>query len=328
MSIILLTIPETSADWPEWLDQQLMGSTLVHLIDELQLLSSTVAPKASDSAADQNQTEATTSEVTLADIADAEQLNQVLESGTSAFTINQFQLLFGHPELLLDLQQRILESGGEFWRRFELPTEMQAMSGRILQKLDLRESPRSSNARPASPGGAASTAGPQGDRRKLMWLASSLVAVLLLIGMLQLMPEVAQPAGLSNPALFTAEVQSAQEWFDLVAAAGQTWQTEQHLDAEQLLQALSETSEACDRLIANPHPVLNSAQQTWFVTKCQNWKTKLDETHAALSAGELSFQEAKAQADGIMSKLVTVLQAGPAPEDLQAALRRSTAIVL
>jgi hypothetical protein len=138
MSIILTTIPESSADWPAWLDRQLMQFRLVDLIEELQLLSSTPNTETmSGTSANASQTEVAVAELTLADIADAEQMNQVLESGTSAFSVTQFQLLFGHPELLLELQQWILESGSEFWQRFESSPEMQAMSDRILQRLKL-----------------------------------------------------------------------------------------------------------------------------------------------------------------------------------------------
>lgn len=306
MSITLLTIPESSADWPAWLDRQLMEFRLLDLIEELQLLKS--EPNSEPNAA-ANQTP-----VTLANVVDTDQQARVLESGTSVLSVPQFQLLFGHPLLLLELQERILEAGGEYWNRFGLSPELQAMSDRILKKLDLSADTQSSDFGSAAQSGPASSAGPRGNRRKLMWLASSLAAVLLMISFLQRTPELAEPTGLSNPALLAADVQTAQQWFDLVADAGKMWQTEPHQNSEQLLQALSETSEACGRLIANPHPILDAAESAWFVTKCQNWKTKLDDTYAALTTGDLSFLEAKTQADGIMNKLVTVLQAGPQPE--------------
>ena len=90
------------------------------------------------------------------------------------------------------------------------------------------------------------------------------------------------------------------------------------MDEDKLLSSIGDVSDACQVLIDNPHAILTDSERSWFVQKCQNWKTKLDVTATDLRSGALSFEDARTQADGIMAKLVDVLNAGPSVEDLQA----------
>jgi len=299
MSITLTTIPEQAADWPKWLDQQLMELRLSDLVDELNLIN----PPDNRSA------------VSLDQVITDSQREQVLQSGTAALSLEQFRVLLGHPETLLDLQEQVLEFGGDYWNQFPPSTEVQHLSTAVFDKLNLP--PNEAQPLESSPSVAAPVdSNPSTRRSRLTWIVATIAAALLAVTVYQLQPGPAN--GLGNPALLTANAESAQEWFDAVAEAGQEWSTQDLQNSSELLTAIQETSEACGQLIANPNPVLNPAERAWFVQKCQNWKTKLDDTYAALSSGDLSYADAKTQADGIMTKLVDVLKAGPAPEDLNA----------
>jgi hypothetical protein len=80
----------------------------------------------------------------------------------------------------------------------------------------------------------------------------------------------------------------------------------------------------CELLIQAPPAILADApltpkapgdpvnQAEWFVAKCRKWKGDLDATLVKLESGTLDFPAAQAEADKILMKLVTVLQAGPA----------------
>ncbi|MEZ6130831.1 MAG: hypothetical protein R3C59_19345 [Planctomycetaceae bacterium] len=288
MSITLTTIPEQTADWPKWLDRQLMEFRLSDLVDELNLINPL-----------DNR-----SPLSLDKVITDSQRDQVLQSGTAALSLEQLQILLGHPETLLDLQELVLEFGGDYWNQFPPSSDIQNLSAAVFEKLN--QSADSGQSPDVVRPGQVVSSSPRG---RLTWILTTIAAVLLAVTVYQMQPMV--PTGLSNPALLTANAESAQEWFDAVADAGQQWSTQDLSDTPKLLAAIQETSDACGRLIANPHPVLNGEERDWFVQKCQNWKTKLDDTHAALLAGNLNYDDARQQANGIMTRLVDVLKAGP-----------------
>jgi len=296
MTITLTTIPDTTADWPNWLDRQLVGARLGDLVEELRV--SGAAPESKSATLDQ--------------ILTANQQQNVLTSGTSVFSTEQFRCLFGNPDALLQLQERVLEADREFWRSVPRADAVAFQSNRVFGSLNLQSTDSNQLATDTT------DSTPTRSGHGMFWLVSTVAAALLAVTIWQNQANVGEHNGLANPALASMEVESAQQWFDAVADAGAEWEQHDELDKDELLASIKDVSDACQKLIDNPNSVLEDAERKWFVQKCQNWKTKLDDTYADLQSDSLSLEDARTQADGIMTKLVNVLKAGPSEEDLEA----------
>lgn len=292
MTLTVITIPDNTADWPGWLDAQLVGCSLMDLVDELRLV-----------------TDSEPAEPLLA-IVTPQQLLEVLGSGTSVFSIEQFRCLFGNPAGLLQLQEQILENGSAYWDRLGRSEKSVLQSNRVFEAV-MQRAPSTMP--------SANTSASFSQRRRGWFLGATAVAVALLAVMLwQSDPGSDATWGLSDPALLSSNAETAEDWFRAVAVAGEQWSGRDLSDQKQLLSSISDVSIACQQLIDNPSRVLSPAEKSWFVMKCQNWKTKLDVTAADIQDGKLTLEAGRSQSTAIMAKLVAVLKAGPSDADLEA----------
>ncbi|MCA9082036.1 MAG: hypothetical protein KDA58_15850, partial [Planctomycetaceae bacterium] len=98
MSLVLSTIPEQPADWPEWLEQELVGQRLAELIAELQTIHGATAE----------------APLSLSQIC-GDQLADVAERGLQVLSPQQMQQLLKSPAALLELQEHVLIEGGAYW---------------------------------------------------------------------------------------------------------------------------------------------------------------------------------------------------------------------
>jgi hypothetical protein len=93
-----LCLPDDRSEWPAWLEQQLMGYNLTTLCRQLVTLGGKHPPQ-----------------LTLSELL-GNQRDTVLEQGLSVpLSDGQIQRLVQNPALLLELQELILEEGGEYW---------------------------------------------------------------------------------------------------------------------------------------------------------------------------------------------------------------------
>lgn len=289
MTIRLLTIPDDPAKWAAWLEEQLVGLHLRELVEELRL----------DPELKQQ------SELPLSKLLDKDQQSGIVRHGLSATSLENIQALLANPGSLLELQEKVLEAGQPYWERQPGSQEVQESVDRVRNRL--RIAPSSKN---ASDGMSPERSGRSKSRTMLGWIA--LASAALVIGVFA-WPQQSGSSGriLGTPGLLADNVSSSSEYFERIAKAGNTWFDQTPRNSEDLAALLKEVSSDCEILINAPHEALTEDERTWFVTKCQNWKEKFDQTLASLEVGDLTFDDARAESDKVMLKLIQVLNAGP-----------------
>ncbi|MEO2018062.1 MAG: hypothetical protein ABGZ53_27230 [Fuerstiella sp.] len=292
MTVHVLTIPDDHSQWADWLEQQLVGLHLHELVDELQVVRE----------ADSEATESNSLQLVLS----TEQLRAVAESGLSRLGVTKVQQILQHPDCLLELQEHLLVNGGKYWNSIERSDDLLSAVERVRYRTEASIQAAESGEKSVSAPTSATATG----RRQIGWLLST--AAVLFVGVM-VWQQQPSPSGrvLGLAGLLANNVTSSAEYLNRIADAGEAWFGQTPRDSSDLIVLLREVSQDCQILIDADHQALTSSEREWFVTKCRNWKTKFDETLANLESGQLTFDEARSQADTVMMKLVTVLREGP-----------------
>ena len=97
MNLIALDLPDEIIDWTPWLEQHLVGVHLRDLVQQLEAI------------------QATPNQPMKLDTVLANNLDAVLLNGLNALDERQVVTLVRYPRLLIELQQLVLERGGEYW---------------------------------------------------------------------------------------------------------------------------------------------------------------------------------------------------------------------
>ena len=293
MTIRILTIPDDQTQWPGWLEQQLVGSHLRELIEELRIV------QESDSSLSGN--------MPLGEILTNKQMSGIADSGLASIGITSIQQLLGNPDALLDLQEHVLINGGSYWQAVPVDLELTASVERVRGNLSASCGDKQPAPKPNSVDGEVQQ---KTNRRLFAWLASAAAILLAGVVLWRLQPH---PSGhiLGSPGLVANNTSSAAEYLQRIAAAGGQWFVQKPQDVASLISLLEDTSNDCQILINARHEALSPDQREWFVTKCLKWKGEFDATLAALKSGAITFDAAQSRANQTMEKLVKVLNAGP-----------------
>ncbi len=288
MNYRMLEIPDEPSRLADWLERELVGPNLGHLVQEL-----TVVHRG-------NLIDATSRD--LESWLGGERAS-VLQSGLTGLPAARLRSLFGQPELLLALQELILTDGGEYWQQLlqNEPAWVDATE-RVRTKL-FGNMPNSSDAvMPLSQPGA---------RHRAQWLGP-LVAVaaviLLAVGIAVWRHTRPNPTwGWNRSDLLTASDLSPREYLESLATAGQAWFDRRPADNAGLAQRIRELRQGCDRLIAHNHPSLSPVDRDWLVQRCRDWRTKFDQQLFALEQGT-EPESVRTEMDQIVKQLVAKLQ--------------------
>lgn len=288
MKSCLVDIPDDPSDWPHWLDRQLVGCELGHLVDELRLVVPT------------NETQSSPSLATLC----GDQMMGILMAGCSALSDSQLRSLLRNPELLLELQERVFTEGGDYWqsvpRTEEHLTLAKAQWSNVSELLDQVPSPTP----------AKEKAEPKVVSRRLVHYVMALAAVLVVgVGTWYTLSQQSTPAGwgFDRAGLLTADM-TPRQYFDQLADAAGDWFNKRPETREALALRLQEFSDGCQTLIDAEHPQLSKEDRTWLVDRCRSWKGKIDGYVADLSAGESSAIRVREKADDTVRQLMETLQ--------------------
>ena len=289
MTLHLLSIPEQPSALSTWLEAQLVGLYLTDLVDELSVV---------------REREGENKSIPLADLLTPADIQNVSSSGLGSLDEDQLIQLLVNPQCLLELQEHVLEKESSFWSHVTRSDEHLGAIQRVETNL------RSAIEQPGIEAALTpSISGRKVDRRLLGILLMATVFVFA-IGLWMQKP---LPSGrvLGLPGLTVNNVASSTEYLNRIADAGQTWFDSPATNKDELIVSLREVSSDCQILIDAQHEALTTGEQKWFVAKCENWKTKFDQTLTSLEQDTISFAEAQTQADAIMQKLVNVVRAGP-----------------
>jgi hypothetical protein len=304
MTVHIITIPDDQTQWPGWLEQQLVGSHLRELIEELRIVTS---GNGSDPVVGEvSQPPSRAVAAPLGEILTQEQLTEIAQSGLAAVSASTIRKLLAIPDALLDLQEYVLINGSSHWQNLPVDRQLQTSVERGRMKLNAVIDDHQLPGRPAP----ISSGTKKTNRRSLAWIASA--AALLLVGVLlwRMQPH---PSGriLGTPGLLANNTSSSAEYFQRIAAAGQTWFDEQPADEATMIVLLEQTCKDCQILIDARHEALTAEERDWLVTKCRKWQGDLEQTLTSLKSGKINLETAQADADLIMQKLVNVLKSGP-----------------
>ncbi len=283
MTVQILAMPDSHNDRVTWLEQQLCGVQLADLIDELYV----VQDVADDGSAEQ----------TLDALLPPDQLAQVVRSGLATLSETQLLSLLRNPSSLLELQEKLLYSNGDRWQVAgddEFQSSIERVAERLTGEISATQAVKS----------------PTSSARRMV-MAVSTIAAVLLFGVLLKFQFPGKPDRMLNRPVVDSQNVEATEYFQRIADDGRAWFEKDVQSSEQLQMMLVQVSDDCQHLIDSVPNELTDAQRSWFVEKCTNWKNKLDNTLAELNDGTITFEEARERSNGIMQKLVDVLEAGP-----------------
>jgi len=292
MTVRIITIPDDQTQWPGWLEQQLVGSHLRELIEELRIVKATHASSQADKL--------------FSEILTEKQLAEIAQSGLGNINVPVFRQLLSNPETLLDLQEHVLINGDSYWQNVPIDSQLKTSVERVRSNLATNRGSDELTKRPTSVARKSSTT----SRRSRAWMIP--IAAILLIGVFvwRMQPHSSGHI-LGTPGLVTDNTASSAEYLQRIATAGENWFQEDRTEAAKLIALLEDTSHDCQILIDARHDALTPKERDWFVTKCRKWKGELDATLASLRSGTITVETARSQSDLTMIKLVAALRSGP-----------------
>lgn len=289
MNLITHNIPVDHAEWPHWLERQLVSSQLGELIVELETLRG----------------ENNNSDQTLDDLCGS-QLDQIMTLGLSVLSEMQMRSLLNQPALLLSLQEKVFVNGGHYWSQVEraghVQDETTANWNRVATACELNTP---SNVAPLS----TKTSQPSNQSGRRQWLtAMGTVAALVVIGLGFWFSRPSGPTwGFDRGDLLTANV-SAADYLNSLADASDDWFQQRPQQAQGVSQRISEFEHGCETLIAAPHTQLNTDDRRWLIEKCQLWKSKLSSHRTDLEAKRTTPDQARDAVDETVRSLQIALR--------------------
>lgn len=289
MSPVLLELPNDVADWPVWLERQLVGLRLAEFVDELELISGAKgAGPALDEVLDR-------------------QAPQVLARGLSVLSEVQTRTLLQHPRLLLDLQERVLIDGGDYWRTVERSADHDRQVADAWPQLAAELNSPAPQATVSAQGPGQGGASPRSSRRQAVWVTLA-AALLIAATAWRLRPEPAPTGWGWDRSGALAVALPPDQYLNHLADSANEWFNKRPESADALAQRLREFRQGCDALIAAPHTTLAKADRDWLVERCRAWSGKLDGHLADLSTGAKPLEQVRSEADETVRKLMQAIR--------------------
>jgi len=301
MKAVVTEIPDEVSDWPSWLEQQIAGLSLFDLVVGLKATS-----------------EPSNNSTTLQRVC-GEQLPTIYESGLGVLRTEQIRTLFENPELLLELQERVLVEGGAYWDSVEQPPEDKlvveqhvaktlAAIGQARPSQGLMGNLDAVMSSPVKPSTSVSTK-PK-SMLEQYWPVLALAAGLLIaVGVWR--PTATSDGGgwgFDKSGLLTAQVTGRSYLNSLSDAAG-AFSKKVPDSKEATLKRLTEFSAGCSKLIAAPNlQVENAEDRQWLVAKCKDWAAKIDGHIADLKQNKKDWQEVLKEANETAKKMQSTLK--------------------
>lgn len=267
MTPVVLTIPDEPSALAGWLERQLVGPDFARLLAELAAVQE---PPANPFP-------------TLDELLDGFRDN-VLNRGLAALPPDRLKALLRQPQLLLDLQERVLTEGSDYWTGL------------------LRPAPASA---PIVPSTAAS---PGAKRGLLLTVAALVVAVAALI----LIAVVVQPSrtvrGWHNESVFASDA-AATAYLNRLAAAVEEYRADEMEDAPALARRIGEIRDGCTRFAMARHDPLSDADRADVKARCRKWSDKLDAYRKELEDSPAQAGRIHGEVNALVEQMAHVLRA-------------------
>lgn len=286
-------MPDEPHDQAEWLERELVGMDLGHLVAELEAVNASKTARPSPPL-----------ETLLGD-----ELASILEQGLGGIPRKSLQSLVRNPLRLLDLQERILIDGGPHWRELADREPLLASTARSLDQVWAGIERAVPSLAPSTTSKTMVTARP-GARWTRVWatmatMAASMLAVLwgaerflawdqqrsdargVAAGPDLTPSPVAQEHvwGWLTPGIFQGFEQPAPYLNHLADSAGD-WFINEPKTVGDLARRLSEFRAGCSLLILAKHENLSPEDRDWLVERCRTWAAKIDSSIADLERGQ------------------------------------------
>lgn len=287
-TLISLEMPDDAVQRSEWLEQQLVGLRLGELVEQLAVLLDVKSE----------------SDPSLVEIC-GDRLGDLVAQGLSVLSADQIQQLICHPQRLLELQEKVLTEGGDYWSRVPLTEEHTKLVQSHWQSL----APQLVDAgfAPQTKVAEGSTIRPLPPARWLR-VSLSLVAAMLLISVGWWFMDPPGPKwGWDRPGALAIKV-PAKDYLIHLADAAEEWTNQRPATEAELDLRLGEFIHGCRTLIAAKHPQLSKDDRIWLQGKCIDWAAKLERSRYELRSGKQSVDQALKAADTTIENLVAALR--------------------
>ncbi len=216
----------------------------------------------------------------------AEDRQAMLAQGLCALPASKIQSLLMTPVLLLDLQQKIMAEGGDYWRdKFQSAVGQETIQRTNKVIAEILEKQHVVVGKAERPGSR--------------WSVSSLLA--LAAGILIAISgtwywnsernnrqpvQVAAGWGWASESGIPAGG-SAKEYLTALSNGADAWFNSRPSDNNELATRLTEFSAGCELLINADHAPLPDEDKAWLRYKCRVWKRQIDEQLAAVGQSKL-----------------------------------------
>jgi hypothetical protein len=280
-----LTVPDDTAELPDWLERQLMAPDFGTFIAELSALFPTIPgidpPR---HLLDKWQTVA-------------------LTDGLRPIPPNVLTQLLKHPQLLAALQERIALDGGTYWDAVsDRSDQLRAPFERGRQALDqmLAADTASKLTNTANSIDRASRADPKPANWGHGWgykswavistgVAASLAVAVGILALRQPQaPTIPKPQiawGWAKPGGLADDLSNPKDYLNKLAANVEEWSLYRPSDPTNLGVRIAEFRTGCTRLIHSPYAQLTPADKAWLLEHCRTWAKELDGQLQALDRG-------------------------------------------
>lgn len=286
MSVLILNMPDDPKQIPSWIEEQIVGTELQAVVSELSVIHS---PQGSAPSLDEVLKESRSS---------------ILASGLSRLTMPQIQSLLVHPQLLLELQEEVAISGGDFW------CERASRNAKTSEQIERHWAGISTQiAEQESVSSVASSAGLLARRKRasaILAAASILAAACLLLWQTSQPPEPLPGWGWQASGVLTQEADAPQHLRNLASAASE-WFNKRPDSAADLAIRIGQFRSGCSLVMLAEHRPLAQKDRRWLVERCRVWAGKLDESRNRLESG-VTVDEVQAEVDATLTRLVAALE--------------------
>lgn len=290
----ILNIPENETELALWLESLLVSRDFGELVSQLAFLGQGVSPAESTEMPEQTK-------------------EAIIESGLSKVGPGQCRLLLRDPKLLIELNERIFETGSQYWMsKLEPATaDEDQFFNRTVSILGGQPPSNSQDDVAAVSRATDSVSEPSGfSRRQLLAMAASILAVVCGVYFFQSSGAASDTPWGWQSAQAMPEGVSADRYLRSLSDSAEEWFAQKSTTAEMLAANLQSLSTGCQRLIDAPHRPLSPEQRHWLVEKCELWKKDIDQFLADAKAigGDVSkLKVVKNAADDLISKIALSL---------------------